>query len=113
MPIVSGTPAAQRNPSTADARPAIDSTDRSISPAMMIRVIAMAMIATSIRAAMRLEKLPGVRKNGDSEVPSAISPSRAMTSRVSQRARRLVHGRPPTGLVVALVIGRSAGRWRA
>ena len=48
-----GTPAAHRNPRIALARPAIDSTDRSISPAMMISVIGSAMIATSIKAAIR------------------------------------------------------------
>ena len=67
-------------------RPAIDSTDRSISPAMMIRVIGRAMIATSISAASRLAKLPVVRKTGDSALPSTISTIRATTSSVSQRA---------------------------
>ena len=56
------------------ASPAIDSTDRSISPAMMIRVIGRAMIATSIRAAIRFAKLPGVRKNGDRALPSDDQP---------------------------------------
>ena len=37
--------------------PAIDSTDRSISPAMMISVIGRAMIATSIRAARRFAEV--------------------------------------------------------
>ena len=70
-----GTPAAHRKPRIALDRPAIDSTERSISPAMMISVIGRAMIATSMRAAMRLPKLPAVRKNGDSALPSRISGS--------------------------------------
>ena len=55
---------------------------------MMISVIGSAMIATSMRAAMRFEKLPGVRKNGESDVPSTISPTRATSRSVSQRARQ-------------------------
>ena len=68
-------------------RPAIDSTERSISPAMMIRVIGRAMIATSISAAMRFAKLPVVRKNGERRVAEhdrARAGRRA--SSVSQRA---------------------------
>ena len=42
---------------------------------MMISVIGRAMIATSMRAAIRFAKLPGVRKNGDRALPSTISPS--------------------------------------
>ncbi len=84
-PIQIGTPAAHRNPRTALERPAIDSTERSISPAMMTSVIGRAMIATSIMAASRFAKLLGVRKTGEIRVPNAIIASSTTSSSVSQR----------------------------
>ena len=86
-PTSSGTPAAHRKPRSALASPAIDSTDRSISPAMMISVIGRAMIATSMRAAIRFEKLPGVRKNGDSALPSDDQPDEGDDAGASPSAR--------------------------
>ena len=93
--IGSGTPAAHRNPRTALDSPAIDSTERSISPAMMISVIGSAMIATSISAASRFAKLPGVRKNRDSCDPMTIITSSTTSSSVSQRASSA--DQPPAG----------------
>jgi len=113
MPIHSGMPAAHRKPSRLLARPAIDSTDRSISPAMITRVIGKAMIATSMRAATRFEKLPAVRKNGDKALPRTMSPARATTSRTSQRNRPRVQDRRSVCAVIVPVIGRAARSWPA
>ena len=88
----------------------MDSTERSISPAMTISVIGSAMIATSMRADRRFEKLPVVRKNGESAFPSRISPMSAISSTVSQRARERVHERRGAADVVGAVIGRAARR---
>ena len=82
---------------------------------MMIRVIGSAMIATSMSAAMRFEKLPGVRKNGDSALPSTISPTSATSRSVSQRASSRVHGRRPVpGATAGAHRVRRSGRarWR-
>ena len=108
MATWSGTPAAQRTPMIALARPAIDSTERSISPAMMTRVIGSAMIATSISAAERFVKFPGVRKNGERLVPRTIRPRSPTASTVSHRARP--RSGEPTFRVgaAAAVIGRGA-----
>ena len=84
-PIQIGTPAAHRKPSTAHASPAIDSTERSISPAMITSVIGRAMIATSMRAASRLAKLRGDRNTGDRREPMKISAIRTTSRSVSQR----------------------------
>jgi hypothetical protein len=110
IPTHNGTPAAQRKPRMALERPAIDSTERSISPRTMIRVIGIAMIATSISAAMRLEKLPAVRKNGDRVVPRTMRPMRARTSRVSQRASRLIQRRWSRAGAAVMLIGRAVPR---
>ena len=116
MAISIGTPAAHRKPRTALARPAIDSTERSISPAMMISVIGRAMIATSMRAAMRFAKLPAVRKNGESGVPITISAEeRRRRSSVSQRASDRGSTGARRSRLVAALIGRAVaavGRWK-
>ena len=80
----------------------------------MIRVIGRAMIATSIRAATRFEKLPGVRKNGDSALPMTISPRRA-TSEERLPARERARPAAPAAcrLGVAAVIGRRSACSRA
>ena len=71
------------------ASPTIDSTERSMSPVMMIRVMGRAMIATSITAAVRFAKLPAVRKtSGDVAVPRATIPR-------STSARRALPARQP------------------
>ncbi len=113
MAISSGTPAAHMKPSAALARPAIDSTDRSISPRMMTRVSGRAMIATSMRAETRFEKFLALRKYGDRALPITIRPSRATTSSVSHRASprstEPITGRDRAGAV----IGRRSGCSRA
>ena len=106
-----GTPAAHRKPRTALARPAIDSTERSISPAMMTSVIGSAMIATSIRAASRFEKLRGVRKNGDSALPSDDQPEQDdEQQRLPARQRARGRARHAARELVAAVIGRASRR---
>ena len=64
-----GTPAAYRYPRIEAESPTIDSTDRSISPAMMINAIGSDMIATSITAEIALAKFRPVRKTGETVVP--------------------------------------------
>ncbi len=86
----------------------MDSTERSISPAMTISVIGSAMIATSMRADRRFEKLLVVRKNGESAFPSRISPMSAISSTVSQRASERVHDR--VGAAEARLRGHRARR---
>ncbi len=49
--------------------PTIDSTERSISPVMMISVIGSAMIATSITALTRFAKLPAGQEERESGCP--------------------------------------------
>ena len=66
MPSVerhAGGPAGSRGPRSTG--PSIDSTDRSISPVMMISVIGSAMIATSITALVEVREVRADRKTGD------------------------------------------------
>ena len=112
-----GTPAAYRVPRTAADRPTIDSTDRSISPEMMIRAIGSDMIATSMTAAIRLAKFRGVRKTGDSDAPIPISMMSTIASSVSQRASEAITPRRPPFIAVAVrqpfAATGAAGRHRA
>ena len=99
----SGTPAANRAPRTAADRPTIDSTDRSISPAMMIRAIGSDMIATSITAAIRFAKFRPLRNTGDTAAPIAISATRndgeqdLPARQPAEDAADAGHGRAPPG----------------
>ena len=110
IPTCMGTPAAQSQPRTAPARPIIDSTERSISPVMMIRVIGSATMATSITALVRLAKLAPVRNTVESRVPRTTS--RAMTTRrrVSQRrAREAPRIWVPADAGLAVVVSAGSG----
>src|SRR5487761_2105215 len=87
IPTSIGTPAAHSQPRIAPDSPIIDSTERSISPVMMISVMGRATIATSITALVRFAKLGPVRKNFESRVPSITSSTRITSSTDSQRRR--------------------------
>ena len=57
-------PACQSTPMSALVRPAIDATDRSISPVMMMRVIGIAMSSTGITSSSRKPTVTGDAKRG-------------------------------------------------
>src|ERR1700753_3823043 len=69
--------------------PSIDSTDRSISPLMMISAIGSVMIAISPVVRPRLKKLLAVRNWGETLLPNSTIATTTTTSPVSQRSAGL------------------------
>lgn len=123
MPTWSGMPAAHRTPRTAPDKPTIDSTDRSMSPMMMIGVMARAMIATSIVPLIEAPKLGAFQKSGwmktsEIRVPTQIRKARMTRRSTSQRAtadmsprprRPAMPGRRPAEIDPVVDDGRSDG----
>ena len=96
----------------------MDSTERSISPVMMIGVMARAMIEISMTACDENPKLGPVRKKGDSWTPHQTSTMRMTTRNNSMRAmaesapkaRLTVPTElPPAGTETSVVAGDRSG----
>src|ERR1700760_882905 len=73
-------------PSRALDMPRVDSTDRSISPLMMISAIGRAMIATSPLFRPRLKMLLAVKNSDDSELPRIATAITTTTRPLSHRS---------------------------
>ena len=95
MAIGRGSPATMRVPRIAPERPTIDSTERSMSPVMMISVMGSAMIATSITELARLAKFLLEMKTSDMRAPVITRAASRRTRSVSQRARLAALNRRP------------------
>ncbi len=120
--ISRGTPEAHSHPKTQPESPTIDSTERSISPVMMIGVMARAMIEISITSWMENPKFDQVRKKGDSWVPHQTRNARMTTRNTSRRAAadkdpstrlRAPREWPPAATDAALDAGDGSGCWLA
>src|SRR5262245_21747208 len=93
--------AANRKPRTELDSPAIDSTERSISPAMITRAIGSDMIATSITADWRFAMFRFVRKTGDSRTPTVTRAISTTARSVSQRRSHPKREPPASGATIA------------